>query len=527
MSKLTTLVHQARVGEVNSGVNPSWQLQLTWPVAGGAQQVSAVMISLPFRHRHGKYIYKMADDIDASSVSSNILCNNAVHRSGTSCLSCKNLKEELQRVQDDLKTAQFIIELLRKELSSTSEQESSGKYIHSKECDECDNDEWRQVRVSQATKKRDNIPPITDYCVHTANRYVVLHDLQEHRQPNLQPPTKYKGRPIATVINGVPSMRNRKKSEQKHKNQQSNNTGNMVKSKKHSVLLLGDSHAKRSADLIKNELSKEFGVIGIVKPGARTSDILNTNIDKSMTNNDIVIVWAGTNDISKDRAKEGINNVINFIERTSHTNILIMEVPHRHDLADWSCVNREVIRFNRLLAKRLKSYQHAAICRMDLGRQHFTKHGLHMNKEGKVKMCQQLAKLVKLKVGERVNRATPLECRAHVEVIPLNYEGNTVQTNTTKIQLNETEEGTAETHVIATEDETVEIGGTVTEDEVTQIQVTEAENETAEIQVNEDKETPVDPTLSRVVSSSGDQQQEIRMSTRKRNLPVKLSKDFL
>jgi hypothetical protein len=101
-------------------------------------------------------------------------------------------------------------------------------------------------------------------------------------------------------------MRNRKKLEQKHIN-------NQIKSKKHSVLLLGDSHARRSADLIKNELSKEFGVIGIVKPGARSSDILNTNIDKSMTKNDIVAVWAGTNDISKDRAKEGISNVINFI----------------------------------------------------------------------------------------------------------------------------------------------------------------------------------------------------------------------
>ncbi|PNF15767.1 hypothetical protein B7P43_G17145 [Cryptotermes secundus] len=322
-------------------------------------------------------------------------------------------------------------------------------------------------------------------------------------------------------------MRNRKKSEQKHKNQQSNNTCNMVKSKKHSVLILGDSHAKRSADLIMNELSKEFGVIGIVKPGARSSDILNTNIDKRMTKNDIVVVWAGTNDIGKDRAKEGINNVINFIERTSHTNILIMEAPHRHDLADWSCVNREVIRFNRLLAKRMKSYQHAAICSMDLGRQHFTKHGLHMNKEGKVKMCQQIAKLVKLKVGERVNRTTPSESRIHVEAIPLNYEGNTVQKKTTKTQLNETEEETAEIQATATEDETAEIQGTATEDEVTEIQVTEVEGETAENQAKEDKATPVDPSLNRVVSSSGDQQQEIRMSTRKRKLPVKLSKDFL
>jgi hypothetical protein len=120
----------------------------------------------------------MADGMEASSSSSNILCNNVVHSSGTSCLSCINLKSELQRVQDDLKTAQFIIELLQKEVSSPSEQDSSGNYIHRKECGECDTDDWRQVRarISQATKKRGNLPPITDYCVQTANCYAVLNN---------------------------------------------------------------------------------------------------------------------------------------------------------------------------------------------------------------------------------------------------------------------------------------------------------------------------------------------------------------
>ena len=150
-----------------------------------------------------------------------------------------------------------------------------------------------------------------------------------------------------------------------------------------------------------------------------------------------------------------------------------------------------------------------------------------MNKEGKVKMCQQIAKLVKLKVGERVNRTTPSESRIHVEAITLNYEGNTVQKKTTKTQLNETEEETVEIQATATEDETAEIQGTATEDEATEIQVTEVEGETAENQAKEDEATPVDPSLNRVVSSSGDQQQEIRMSTKKRKLPVKLSKDFL
>jgi hypothetical protein len=88
-----------------------------------------------------------------------------------------------------------------------------------------------------------------------------------------------------------------------------------------------------------------------VKPGAKSRDILNTNIEKSMSKEDVIIACAGNNDISKNNAKEGISGIISFAKKTSHTNIIVMGALHRHDLADWSCVNKETIRFNRLLTK--------------------------------------------------------------------------------------------------------------------------------------------------------------------------------
>jgi hypothetical protein len=123
-------------------------------------------------------------------------------------------------------------------------------------------------------------------------------------------------------------------------------------------------------------LNREFGVSGFVKPGAKTSDILDTNIDKDMSKDDIIVVCAGTNDISKNR----------------------------HDLVDWSCVNKEVRSFNRHLAKRLK---HVSVISVNLDRQHFTRHGLHTNNRGKDKMCQQVAELVQRELGAVVN-AIPL-----------------------------------------------------------------------------------------------------------------------
>jgi hypothetical protein len=119
------------------------------------------------------------------------------------------------------------------------------------------------------------------------------------------------------------------------------NTGKKAKSMKHRALLLGDSHARGCKDLTKKNLNKEFGFIGLVNPGAKSNDILNTNIDKDMTKDDIVVECAGSNDISKNGANEGISNIINFVKKTSHTNIMVMEALHRHDLADWSCINKD------------------------------------------------------------------------------------------------------------------------------------------------------------------------------------------
>jgi hypothetical protein len=61
---------------------------------------------------------------------------------------------------------------------------------------------------------------------------------------------------------------------------------------------------------------------------------------KNMSENDVIVVCAGTNNIRKNSAKEGLSNIINIVRRNSHTSIMVMEVLHRHDLVDWSCVNK-------------------------------------------------------------------------------------------------------------------------------------------------------------------------------------------
>ena len=71
-----------------------------------------------------------------------------------------------------------------------------------------------------------------------------------------------------------------------------------------------------------------------------------------------------------------------------------MSAPHRHDLMPSSCVNSEVVRFNRLLRKRMKLYKKTKILDTDLNRDCFTKHGLHMNSSGKEQLILKLASVI-------------------------------------------------------------------------------------------------------------------------------------
>ena len=53
---------------------------------------------------------------------------------------------------------------------------------------------------------------------------------------------------------------------------------------------------------------------------------------KSLSKNDVLIVWGGSNNISRDNTKEAINQLCKFIEEKATVNLVIMKVPFRHDL---------------------------------------------------------------------------------------------------------------------------------------------------------------------------------------------------
>ena len=127
---------------------------------------------------------------------------------------------------------------------------------------------------------------------------------------------------------------------------------------------------------------------------------------RQMTKKDVVVIWGGTNDVGKNNAECGQRHLQAFVEQNKQTSIVIMNVPHRHDLRTTSCVNDEVIKYNRKLKKRMTVYDHVNIVDPGLDREHFTRHGLHMNYKGKEKAAREISAAIEDKMKLKRNCIT-------------------------------------------------------------------------------------------------------------------------
>jgi hypothetical protein len=90
-------------------------------------------------------------------------------------------------------------------------------------------------------------------------------------------------------------------------------------------------------------------------------------------------------------------------------NTVVMTAPPRCDLLPTSCVNNEVIRFNRQLKKRMAPFNNVKILETNLEREYFTKHGLHLNSAGEECIVLRLAVMVKSLLKQK--RMSPIRLK--------------------------------------------------------------------------------------------------------------------
>jgi hypothetical protein len=94
-----------------------------------------------------------------------------------------------------------------------------------------------------------------------------------------------------------------------------------------------------------------------VKPNANVTALVGTNLQEvnKLMQEDILVLWGGTNDISKNNFMKGLIHEINYLRNNQHTNNIIIKALQRFDL-DWnSCVNKEVRKFSKCGKKSTES----------------------------------------------------------------------------------------------------------------------------------------------------------------------------
>jgi hypothetical protein len=72
-------------------------------------------------------------------------------------------------------------------------------------------------------------------------------------------------------------------------------------------------------------------------------------------------------------------------------------VPVRYDSEARSHINEQIENYNKKLVKVIKSFKHVKLVRVTTDREHFTKHGLHLNIKSKEIMSKELLKNLQIK----------------------------------------------------------------------------------------------------------------------------------
>ena len=148
---------------------------------------------------------------------------------------------------------------------------------------------------------------------------------------------------------------------------------------------MANSHIRGIAERLAIKLRSSFHTTEYVKPNADLKNITSSMKSEigNLSKSDVVVLSGCTLDVARNNTMEGLSSVLQFVKNSEHTNVIIVDAPHRFDLEASSRVNKEVNTFNRKLNKIIRPYGHTSQLHLNMQTEHFTKHGMHMNGSGK------------------------------------------------------------------------------------------------------------------------------------------------
>ncbi|XP_046393813.1 uncharacterized protein LOC124161513 [Ischnura elegans] len=189
------------------------------------------------------------------------------------------------------------------------------------------------------------------------------------------------------------------------------------KRKKNTTLLYSDSHGRGLAAIMSEKFAgKEHEIVGVVKPNAGINDVTKCceESSNSLTSSDNIVIMAGTNDIYLNKGKKVIDRIKSLVSKLSNTNVVIVNIPHRHDIPSDSCVNIETKRVNLELKKLCESLENVTVVDVNgFDRGLYTNHGLHLNGKGKNQLSALIVDCMGLKTGQDSNVKADVLVTAH------------------------------------------------------------------------------------------------------------------
>jgi len=335
-------------------------------------------------------------------------------------MCCDELKVELEKTLLELESAREIIKILQEDDSAKRTEYVWGSVEGSKSNQ---NDftvqnsemegEWTVVESYRHWNSRRPVKKRPHGTIKITNKYEVLQNSDEETSASQN---------THLVTNRGMAAKKRKSSQRK----------------KRKIIVVGDSFARGIAGELLHNLGRDFEVIGYVNTGSGMEVITNVAKQESttLTKKDMVVIWGGSNDIAKNEVNSGLSHIINFVKQRKNTNVLLVDAPTRFDLSPESCVNREVLAFNRKLLKATKLLEHVKIIDSELQRIYSTEHGMHMTKAGKGIMAQRIAEQIKETFSKRETHTITLQGKQDADNSTELIRENNIETNVDEAVVN-------------------------------------------------------------------------------------------
>ena len=154
----------------------------------------------------------------------------------------------------------------------------------------------------------------------------------------------------------------------------------------HKVEVLGDSHIIGSAAVINQNLDEKYKVCSLTQPGACTKQIVDSQEEvlNNLGKSDVIVINGGSNDIEEANGRVNgiLNLMVHFVQKYTNTNIVLVNIPYRHDLRKHDKKNLCIQNYNNKLKNITNIFQHVSLIETSSDWRLYTRHGFHLNRFG-------------------------------------------------------------------------------------------------------------------------------------------------